>query len=53
MKNWTLLDQMDFEADVKASEADAAYYKIGSKFYIMDSNYSYKEDQDEVCDPFF
>lgn len=55
MENWTYLDQMEFESDLRDSAAEADYCKLGSKLYIMDSIYSdlKKEDEDEVCDPFF
>lgn len=60
MKNWTVLDQLDFEADVKDSYFDENFcFKSGSKLYIMDSTYDnfnkgFKEEEEyEFCDPFF
>lgn len=55
MKNWTYQDQMDFEMEIRDSVAAADYRKIGSRLYVMDTQYDdYKEESwDEVCDSFF
>ena len=55
MKNWTYQDQMDFEMEIRDSVAATDYRKIGSRLYVMDTQYDdYKEEPwDEVCDSFF
>lgn len=55
MKNWTYQDQMDFEMEIRDSVEAVDYRKIGSRLYVMDTQYDdYKEESwDEVCDSFF
>ena len=48
MKNWTYQDQMELEESVRDSYYDEDHYrKLGSKLYILDSQY---QDFEEVND---